>query len=173
MNISTQHGQTSQLVYPLHVGAPIGCAVGRETSFPIEVYALGVGVTVARDGEYVALGKRRFELEALGARFIFDPLQAHVANGFVAPVQGDVAAVFEPLQAVDEVGGQEVLHGDLSPAKTAILSLPQGLGKTTMAVDLACALGCKGVVDDWCPGLPMRIGALHLTSCDVLSKCHG
>jgi hypothetical protein len=50
------------------------------------------------------------------------------------------------------------------PLKTAILSLPQGAGKSTIACELARWLGCSWVADEWNSSLPLRMGALHLTS---------
>lgn len=46
----------------------------------------------------------------------------------------------------------------------AILWMPQGSGKSSAAEDVAKALGCTAVVDEWAPGLPMTPGALHLSN---------
>lgn len=53
-------------------------------------------------------------------------------------------------------------------AKTAILSLPQGWGKTAMARRIAAHIGCSRIVDEWWPSQPVLGGALHLTSAEVL-----
>lgn len=55
-------------------------------------------------------------------------------------------------------------------AKTAILSLPQGWGKTQIANDVAQFLGCSDVVDEWHPGRPILAGALHLTHVSMVAE---
>jgi hypothetical protein len=52
----------------------------------------------------------------------------------------------------------------VAPLKTAILSMPQGSGKTRICEQLAARLGCATVIDEWHPRWPMREGALHLTN---------
>jgi hypothetical protein len=47
------------------------------------------------------------------------------------------------------------------------LSLPPGLGKSTIALRLARWLGCTAVVDEWYPSMPVVEGALHLTNVEV------
>lgn len=47
--------------------------------------------------------------------------------------------------------------------KTVILSAPKGWGKTRNAEALQAIWKCDKVVDDWLPGEPIHIGALHLT----------
>jgi hypothetical protein len=58
--------------------------------------------------------------------------------------------------------------------RTVIVHGPQGVGKTHHSKDLARALGCGDVIDDWAAlGLsngflpPVTSGALHLTSIDL------
>lgn len=61
-------------------------------------------------------------------------------------------------------------HGRLQ-AKTAILTLPQGSGKTLLGHALAARLGCARVVDDWSEGQALLQGALHLTHSPVSEVC--
>jgi len=46
---------------------------------------------------------------------------------------------------------------------TVIVVGPQGCGKTRNAQALVQRLGCRGIVDDWVPGVALVPGALHLT----------
>ena len=157
---------------PLQPGAvrtPISIAEGWVTRTAIEVYALGRGVSLAGEEGYLAGREGTLELEAAGVRLVFDPLGAEYTQGLVLTVECEVGTVFEPLEAIDEerkieLAHFECRHGADTPLKTAILSLPPGMGKTTVAQRLAKWLGCVGVVDDWAPGRPMFAGALHLTN---------
>jgi hypothetical protein len=51
-----------------------------------------------------------------------------------------------------------------SVVNAAILSLPQGWGKTTMAPALAAFLGLGWIVEEWCQAQGVLPGALHLTN---------
>ena len=151
------------------VGLPISIAEGWVIRTAIEVYALGRGVTIGgQEGDL--LGREgTLELKAAGVRLVFDVNAAEHTQGLVLAVECDVGTVFEPLEAIDEESGVESTelecrHGVDAPLKTAILSLPPGMGKTTVAQRLAKWLGCIGVVDDWAPGSPMFAGGLHLTA---------
>lgn len=166
----------SELLQARAVGLPIGGAGSWNATVVVEVYALGSGVTLEREAGALRVGQGAFEVEAAGRRFVVDPLTACKTEWFVPPIQGDVAAIGQELQAVDEkdlaqvacgaVGA--VAHGHSPVAKTAILDLPQGLGKTTLARAIAARIGCTRIVEDWWPTEPMLAGALHLTSADVL-----
>ena len=46
----------------------------------------------------------------------------------------------------------------------AVLWVPQGVGKSTVAREVAKAIGCIAIVDDWRPGQPLTAGALHITN---------
>lgn len=151
------------------VGLPLSVAGSWVAVAAVDLYSLGAGVHVAGQSGHLLGGQRTLELEAGGVGFIFNPLSAHHAQGLVLSIDGDVAAILESYQAVDQEGvaepsGSECGHS-VSPQKTAILSLPSGTGKTTMAPALAKWLGCTGIVDEWRPGLPLVAGALHLTAC--------
>ncbi len=151
------------------VGLPLSVAGSWVAVAAVELYSLGAGVHVAGLSGHLFGGQRTLELEDGGVGFIFNPLSAHHAQGLVLTVDGDVAAILESYQAVDQEGVAEPSCSECghsaSPQKTAILSLPSGTGKTTMAPALAQWLGCTGIVDEWRPGLPLVAGALHLTAC--------
>lgn len=157
-------GQARQ---PGAVGLPVGGAGGGDRPVVVQVYAPGIGVTLVREGHNLPLREGAFELEARGVRVVVDPLAAKHAERLVLAVERDVAAVSEPLQAVDQedganFGGVGCGHGT-SLVRTAILSMPQGSGKTRIAEQLAPLIGCGGVIEEWWPGQLLRRGALHLT----------
>ena len=154
------------------VGLPVGSAGCGNASILVEVYALGVGVTLARQGNNLRSAEGSFELEANGKRFVFEPLRSRKAQWVVAPVQRHVSAIGLALQAVDEHQVAQIGDGLshwLAPSKAeaVILSLPAGAGKTTMARELAAALACEWIVDEWSPSLGVFPGALHLTNMDL------
>lgn len=153
------------------VSGPITGRVGGDAPIVVQVYALGRGITLAAQRGNLAGREGAFELEAHGKVLVFDPLGAVYANGFVTPVEGDVAAVSLSLQAVNQKDLAEFGHGvghDGSPVETVILNLPQGFGKTSMARHFADLMGCECIVDDWHAGLPLVPGALHLTNDAVI-----
>lgn len=150
------------------VNRPVGGGGRGHGTISVQVYALGSGVSMARQGGNLLGREGAFELEANGKLFVFDPVEAGQAYGFIAPVEGDIAAVGQQVEAVDqedlgEVGLARVAHDGLCK-KTAILSLPQGAGKTLLANALADRLGCTSVVDEWHSRMLLKPGALHLTN---------
>lgn len=154
------------------VGGPVTGRVGGDTPIVVQIYALGRGVSLVGQRGNLPLREGTFELEAHGQIFVFDPLAAGHAHWFVAPVEGHIRAVLEPVQAIDQKDLSEFGNGTGgqlgAPLKTAILSLPQGIGKSLIADQLAQALGCSGVVDEWSLERFITVGALHLTN-DVLT----
>lgn len=162
----------SQPAQALGVGGPVAGRVGGDAPIVVQVYALGRGVSLVGQRGDLPLREGAFELEAHGQIFVFDPLAAGHAHGFVAPVEGDITAVGQPVQAINQKDLAEFGHGAGgqlgAPLKTAILSLPQGSGKSLVAGPLARALGCRAVVDEWTPRMTFTAGALHLTNDDML-----
>ena len=165
---SVHHLVPSQPLQAGAVGSPVGGTAGGYATVVVEVYALGAGVTVATEGCNLGLAQGAFELEANGKRLVINPLHCRKADWLVAAVEGDVAAIGQPVEAVDQEQlaefGNGLGHRHSFGWKTAILSLPQGLGKTTIAKALAPMLGCKAIVDEWSPDQPAVPGALHLTN---------
>lgn len=160
-----------QALQPSGVGLPgLGAGSGQAT-VAVEVYALGTGVSIPGQERDLPGTEGALELEAYRVRLVIDPLRARKSDWFVAPIEGDVTAVFESVQAVDQEQlaelGFRFSHGASPVAKTAILSLPQGMGKTIFAQQIAQFLGCTHVIDEWHPSLPVLPGALHLTNVDV------
>jgi hypothetical protein len=157
----------SQSPQALGIGSPISGRIGGDTPIVVEVYALGRGVTLERQGCNLLAGQGTFELEAHGKVFVFDPLSAIHAHRLVPPVEGNVGAVFQALQAVNQENlaefGRCVGHIGF-PLKTTILMLEAGMGKTTIAKQLADHLGCTTVIDEWNWGKPLTLNALHLTN---------
>lgn len=160
------------------VDLPISGAGRRHATIPVEVYALGFGIALVREPGDLSSGQGSLELEAAGRRFVINPLASCKGQWLVPAVEGDVAAIGQALQAIDEEEFAElsrsgVVHGGRSRVeKTAILSLPQGWGKTTMARRIAAHIGCTRIVDEWWPGQPILGGALHLTSADDVLGAH-
>lgn len=163
---------TSQPFQPFGISSPVFGGSGGNASIVVEVYAIGRGVTLVTDGRDLLGREGTLELETNGKVFVFDQLSAIKSNWLVAPVQGDVAAIGQTVEAVDKEQLAEFGCGagqDGAPCKTAILSLPPGMGKTTIALALAKHLGCTSVVEEWHPSQPLTPGALHLTNVDVLT----
>ena len=163
---STQNLIPSQSAQAFGVSGPVCGRVGGDTPIVVEVYALGRGVALEGQGGDLLGREGAFELEANGKVFVFDPLGARHANGFVAPIECHVATVLHPLQTVDQESLTELGNslGHIHPLKAAILSLPAGSGKSNIADQLAQRLGCTGVVDEWNTDKPFTPGALHLTN---------
>jgi hypothetical protein len=177
---STQpdHFQPSQPLRPGAVSRPVGGAVCGHTAIVVQDYALGIGVSVPGDGYDLGRTERAFELETPRGRLVIDPGRARLAEWLVLPVQGDVAPVGQALQAVDQEDGSEIRGGDavdihdedpplFGVGRTAILSLPQGWGKSSCAHELARRLGCTSVVDDWPFPFDITPGALHLSNAPI------
>lgn len=157
-----------QTLQPLAVGTPGSGAAGGDAPVVVEVYALGSGVAVKGEGGDLPGRQCALELEAHGKRIVFDPLSAGKTDWKGPTVKGDVRPVILSLEAVDEEDQAELgfvgCTHEKPPLKTAILSLPQGFGKSTVAHDLARWLGCTTIVEEWSPAKPVVVGALHLTN---------
>lgn len=173
IQLSVRDSQASKPLQPAGVGSPIGGAGGGHAPIVVQVYALGIGIAMARNGGHLRRAEGAFELEANGVRLVINPLDSCQAHWLVTPVEREVAAIGLPLQAVDEENlsefGSVDGHGgaSLGVANTVILSLPQGAGKTTLALELARRLGCAWVVDKWLPYDRLLGGALHLSQVTV------
>ena len=157
----------SQPPQALGVSSPGDGRVGGHAPIVVQIYGLGRGVTLETQRGNLAGREGAFELEAHGKILKFDPLSAIEAHGFVTPVEGDVTAVFLSLKAVDQEHVAEFGCGGghkVSPFKTAILILPAGYGKSTIACELSHRLGCEGVVHEWCTNESLTPGWLHLTN---------
>lgn len=170
LRASVHDGKAGQQPQPLAVGGPVGAVQGQRAA--VEVYALGAGVTVARDRADLVVREGVLQLEANGQFLIFDPLATRLTEGLVVPIEGYVAAVGQSVEAVDEAQREKRLdsgvgHGLPRVDGAVILSLPQGAGKTLVGKRLAAELGLQWVVDPWSPGQPLLRGALHLTSEEV------
>lgn len=158
---------TGQPLQPRGVRRPVLLGVGGDTTVVVEVYALGCGVSLVRERPDLLGRQGAFELEPDGGFFVFDPLGAIHADGFVSSVKGDVAAVALAVQTVDQKDLAKLGHGVShtgAPCKTAILALPQGMGKSRAAAVLVLRLGCTSIVDEWNQSQPITPGALHLTN---------
>lgn len=158
---------SSKPLQPCGVSRPGSVSISGNTPIFVQVYALGRGVTVVTERGNLSGREGTLELEANGKIFVFEPVNAGQAYGFVTPVEGDVPTIILQLQAVDQEHlakfGDGIGHGDNSQ-KTVILSLPSGFGKTSVSRDLADALGCSWIVDEWAPAKTLTPGALHLTN---------
>ena len=152
------------------VGSPVGGAGGGDAPIVVEVYTLRAGVPLVGEGGNLRSTQRTLELEAHGKVFVLDVLGAREAHGLVASVQCHIASIGLQVQAVDEEKlaelGNGVCHGH-SLAKAAILTGPQGSGKSAIACELAKHLGLPLLVDEWRPDMVIVPGALHITNCEV------
>lgn len=160
----------SEQLQPRAVRGPVGERVGGDTAVAVQVYALGRGIATAGEGAHLGVGEGAFEIESHGVRVIVDPAGAVESHRLVTPIERHVLAIWQTVEAVDQEQlakfGFGVGHEPLQ-AKTAILSLPQGSGKTLLARNMAARLGCRWVLDAWCEDLPLLQGALHLTHLPV------
>ena len=165
---AVQDSVTRQPLETLYVNLPILRRTHRVHGINVQLYALGRGVTVTGKGSNLLRREGSFELEANGMVFVFDPIDARHAYGFVASIESDIAAISHLIEAVDEedlpeFGLARVAHDDVFK-KTVVLSLPQGMGKSTIAKKLATQLGLTRIVDSWDDiSMPLIPGALHLT----------
>jgi hypothetical protein len=156
-------GQPAQ---PLSISSPSGGRAGGNAAIVVEVYALGRGISLAGEQGDLAGREGTFEFKANGKIFVFDPLGCAQSHWLVSSVERDVAPIVKSLDAVDQEDLAEfgvVVGHDSNPLKTVILSLPQGMGKTTIAAALAQHLGIQGIKDEWAPNQPIEPGCLHLT----------
>lgn len=163
--------QAGQEPQALAVSGPVSGIGGQRAT--VQVYALGAGVTIARDRADLVVREGVLELEANGQVLVLDPLSTRVTDGLVVPIESHVAAVWQSVDAVDEAQGGDgigavVGHGDGDgDGHAVILSLPRGSGKTLVGRKLASMLGLRWVVDPWLPGQPLVRDALHLTDAEV------
>lgn len=163
--------QAGQEPQALAVSGPVSGIGGQRAT--VQVYALGAGVTIARDRADLVVREGALELEANGQVLVFDPLSTRVTDGLVVPIESHVAAVWQSVDAVDEAQGGDgigavVGHGDGDgDGHAVILSLPRGSGKTLVGRKLASMLGLRWVVDPWLPGQPLVRDALHLTDAEA------
>lgn len=172
LRASVHDGKAGQQPQPLAVGGPVGPVQWQLA--PVQIYALGAGVTIARQGADLCRREGALELEANGQVLVFDPLATRVTDGLVVPIERHVTAVWQTVEAVDEAQGGDGIgafgaHGGNGQraAEAVILSLPAGTGKTLVGKRVAAALGLQWVVDPWLPGHPLVRGALHLTDAEV------
>lgn len=168
---SEHHAQPGEQLQALAVGEPVLVVSGGDAAVAVEVYALSRGVWPGSERGKLTLSELAFEVEADGEVFVFDPTRSVKADWLAVSVDGHVAAIGASHEAVGQPDQAEVgidgRHGD-PLVKTAILSMPQGSGKTLMAAELAARLGCKSVVDYWTPTKRATPGALHLTHIPIL-----
>ncbi len=171
MNKSVNHLVTRQAGESVAVSGPGGIGAGGDAGIVVQVYALGAGVALEGDGGDLARTEGAFELEAHGKVLVIDPLRAAEAHWLVAPVKCHITAIGHQVEAVNQKElakfGFGRSHGQVPPEKTAILSLPQGMGKSTIARAMAQRIGCSRVIDEWHPLMPLLPGALHLTNVAV------
>lgn len=166
--LRSNHGHGREQAQALAVSGPVGSIEGQWA--PVQIYALGAGVTIARQGADLCRREGTIELEANGQVLVFDPLAARVTDGLVVPIERHVTAVWQTVEAVDEANGCNGLDGGVGHgsgkrgAQAVILSLPAGSGKTLIDKRLAAALGLRWVVDPWVPGHALVRDALHLTN---------
>lgn len=167
---SMNYGQPSQQLQPGAVGSPSGSRLGGDAAVAVQVYAVGRGIALAGQGADLQRGDGAFELGAHGVSLVVNPAGAVETHRLVASVERYVLTPSQTVETVDQeqlakfgfVGGHDALQ-----AKTAILNLPQGAGKTVLSRNMAARLGCLFVVDNWYDGLPLLRGALHLTHLPV------
>lgn len=169
-SLSVSHRQPRQQLQPGAVRAPGLGRVGGHATVVVQVYALGRGVALGGQAAHLVGREGSFELEAHGVSLVVDPAGAVESHRLVTPVERYKGAIWQTVKAVDQEKLAEFgfggAHGQLQ-AKTAILMLPQGSGKTLLAEDMAARLGCAWVVDGWVESVPLMAGALHLTDAMV------
>lgn len=159
-----------QTLKPGGIVSPNGGRFGGNTSIVVQVYTFGRGVTIEAESSNLLGRKGAFELEAFGKFFTFDMAGAVQAQGLVAPIQGDVAAVSLPLQAMNQKDVAELERHGTPSVKTVIVSLPPATGKTTLAEQMMTKFGCTSIVEEWCNREALTPGALHLTNQPLFAK---
>lgn len=164
---TTRDFVASQAPQALAVGQPVGSAGSGNAPVVVQIYSLGCGVSIERKAPNLSCAQGTFELESHGHTLVFAPGNAIKAERLVLPIERYIEAVGLQLETVDQEDIPDACRffGHTWPqSQTAILSLPAATGKTTVAHQLAIALNCKYIVDEWHPGLPMLQNALHLTN---------
>ncbi len=172
LGLSGQQLVAGQALQAGAVSDPEDLAEHGVTEFPVEIYALGAGVTIDREGSDLPAREGAFEIKAMGVRFVFDPLAATHTEWAVTAIEGEVTAVNQALQTESQEDKLEVKdaldgHDEYFEFKTVILTLAAGTGKTTIGPVLAKRLGCTAIVDMWHPASGVMPGALHLTNADL------
>lgn len=174
----------SQPSQALAVGAPVSGAGSGHATVVVEVYAIGRGVCIERQGANLSGAQGAFELEGDGVIVAFYPIFSSKANWPVLTVESYIAAVGLQLETVDQQYVSDACRGFVhegAQSKTAILSLPLFSGNSALAHklrsllgrehivahSLAAMLGCKYIVEEWSPRRPLLAGALHLTNVDL------
>ena len=154
----------------LGVGSPGTGRVGGRASIVVQIYTLGRGVTIEAQSSNLIGREGTFELKAFGKFFTFDVTRAVQAQGLVAPIKGNVAAVSLPVQAMDQKDVAELKRHGNPPVNTVIVSLPPATGKTTLADQMMNKFGCTSIVEEWCNRIALTPGALHLTNQSLFAK---
>lgn len=159
--VSSQRGQ------PLAVSSPVGSACGGSATFVVQVYTFGRGVSVKGQARDLCRAQSGFKFETGYRVLAFNPFAAAITKQPVLAVEDYITAVGLQLQVVDQEqvpeGCRELSHEGIQ-SQTVILSLPPASGKSIIADALATTLGCKYIVDEWSPRLPLLKDALHLTN---------
>jgi len=157
----------SQPLQAFGISSPGDGRIGGNAPIVVQIYALGCGVALKGQGGDLLGREGAFELEANGKVFVFDPLSAVQAYGFVTAIEGNVTTIFKALQTVDQEYLAEFRNGighSGSPLRTTILFLPQGFGKSVIAIQLADILGCEQIVEEWTQSMALVPDALHLSN---------
>lgn len=161
---------------PIAVDTPFLSRDGWATPIAPEVYAIGRGVTITRQPSRSGRSEGLLEFEAHGKFITLDVNGSVKSHRFIHPIKGDVAAVLHSLQTMDQEDFAEMklslvhrtplsVETSQSLARTVVLALPRGVGKTTIAQELAEVFDCRCIVDCWSPEDHfLVVGALHLTS---------
>jgi hypothetical protein len=160
----------SQTLQSGSIGGPGAWRVGGNTPIVVEVYTLGRGIAIKAESSNLLGREGAFELEAFDKFFTFDVAGAIRAQGLIAPIQDDVAAVSLPLQAIDQKDVADLERHYSSFIKTVIVGLPAASGKTTLAEQMMAHFGCISIVDGWCNRDAITPGALHLTNQPLFVK---
>lgn len=165
---STSDGVVGQPLKFSAVQRPCRSTAGGDTSIVVEIYRIGAGASIVREGSSLTGREGTLEFKSDGKiTLVLDVLACCKAYGFVIPIEGDISSIFQALQTVDQKYFPE--FGFTAPHKpsknkTVILSLPSGCGKSKLGKRIASALGCSHVVDEWSFEKPLLAGALHLTN---------
>lgn len=145
---AARQARLDQMVQRLRQGAQAGLAVGAEALAGVDE---GEGFA-AQGVKGAGNGLADVQIDAV----------EQLKNGAVAGGQLHDEKAEHGVDADDGA----VRHADSCGQKTVILSLPQGMGKSTLAPALAQRLGCTHIVDEWREDMPVQPGALHLHQCE-------